>query len=119
MQDKSYVHVTDVVDAVMRFEAQDDKAFDVYNISNRDSITVNQIAEIVFELLGIDKESVDVTYSGGDRGWKADVPIVRLDPTKIEKMGWSPKFGSRSAMRPIALSSIKEAVFRRSCALNF
>ena len=110
LQDKSYVHVTDVVDAVMRFEAQDDKAFDVYNISNRDSITVNQIAEIVFELLGIDKESVDVTYSGGDRGWKADVPIVRLDPTKIEKMGWSPKFGSRSAMFDAVSAMYKDSM---------
>lgn len=99
LQDKSYVHVNDVVSAVLQFEGSNISGFDVFNISNRDSITVNEIAEIVFEVLGIDKEQVVINYTGGDRGWKADVPIVRLDPTKIELTGWRPIFGSRDAMK--------------------
>jgi len=38
-------------------------------------------------------------YTGGDRGWKGDVPIVRLDSSRIRALGWTPQFNSREAMR--------------------
>ena len=97
-QDKSYVHVTDVVNAVLSFAKIDETAFDVYNISTRDSLSVNQIAKIVLEVLSIDVSSIEISYTGGTRGWKADVPVVKLDPSKIENKGWKPKFTSQRAM---------------------
>lgn len=97
-QNKSYVHVTDVVSAVLSFAKIDETAFDVYNISTRDSLSVNQIARIVLEVFAIDVSSVEINYTGGTRGWKADVPIVKLDPSKIENTGWRPKFTSQMAM---------------------
>jgi UDP-glucose 4-epimerase len=32
----------------------------------------------------------DVTFdfTGGDRGWKGDVPIVRFNCAKIQSLGW-------------------------------
>ena len=98
LQCKSYVHVNDVVSAVLSFDKKQKKHFDVYNISNRDSLTVNDVAEIVFKTLGINKNSVTIKYTGGAQGWMADVPIVRLDPTKIENTGWSAKYTSSEAM---------------------
>ena len=61
-------------------------------------MSVNNIAEIVLSVLGLDKNSVDIQYTGGAKGWKADVPVVRLDPTKIEQTGWTAKFSSAEAM---------------------
>jgi UDP-glucose 4-epimerase len=98
LQDKSYVHVSDVVKAVLSFSVESTTAFDTYNISTRDSLNVNQIAHIAMEVLGLKSSKVKITYTGGDRGWKADVPIVKLDPTKIEATGWFPNFTSKSAM---------------------
>jgi UDP-glucose 4-epimerase len=98
LQDKSYVHVSDVVKAVLSFSVESSTAFDTFNISTRDSLNVNQIAEIAMEVLGLKSSTVEITYTGGDRGWKADVPIVKLDPTKIEATGWFPNFTSKSAM---------------------
>ncbi len=108
-QDKSYVHVSDVVNAVLSFTEIDDIPFDVFNISTRDSLTVNQIAEITFNLLGLDGGKVKILYTGGARGWKADVPVVKLDPSKIESRGWLPKFTSKSAMIE-AISSMKKEI---------
>lgn len=104
LQTKSYVHVDDVVNAVLSVENADLPDFEVFNISNRDAINVNQIAGYVFEALHLNPAEIDIQYSGGDRGWKADVPIVKLDPTKIENTGWSAKFSSSDAMRASIVS---------------
>jgi len=107
-QNKSYVHVTDVVRAVLSFANTDETAFDVYNISTRDSLSVNQIASIALEVLNVDVSDVQINYTGGPRGWKADVPIVKLDPSKIENTGWRPKFTSQSAMHDSILAMMQE-----------
>jgi UDP-glucose 4-epimerase len=107
-QNKSYVHVTDVVSAVLSFTNIDETAFDVYNISTRDSLSVNQIASIALEVLDIDVSDIQINYTGGARGWKADVPIVKLDPSKIENAGWRPKFTSQSAMHDSILAMMQE-----------
>ena len=108
LQDKSYVHVSDVVKAVLSFTDSKSLEFDFYNISTRDSLNVNQIASIVFDVLGLAESEVDINYTGGNRGWKADVPVVKLDPSKIEATGWAPKFTSHSAMYDAILSMKRE-----------
>jgi len=49
-------------------------------------------------------KDVKLKYSGGDRGWKGDIPIVRFDLTKIHNLGWKSKYTSAKAME----LSIKE-----------
>jgi UDP-glucose 4-epimerase len=107
-QNKSYVHVTDVVSAVLSFTKIDETAFDVYNVSTRDSLSVNQIASIALEVLDVDVSDIQINYTGGARGWKADVPIVKLDPSKLENTGWRPKFTSQSAMHDSILAMMQE-----------
>jgi UDP-glucose 4-epimerase len=97
-QEKAYIHVSDIVSAVLSFSDQQLAYYDVYNVSNRDYLSVNSIAEIVFSVLGLKKHLVDIQYTGGAKGWKADVPVVRLDPTKIEQTGWVAKLTSAEAM---------------------
>lgn len=108
-QNKSYVHVTDVVNAVLSFTEIGDTAFDIYNISTRDSLSVNQIARMVLDIFDIDISGIQINYTGGARGWKADVPIVKLDPSKMESTGWRPKFNSQSAMQD-SISAMKQEI---------
>ena len=105
-QSKSYVHVTDIVRGVLLASDKTCLDFDVFNISTPDFINVDEIANIVMEELQIDSQSVKITYSGGDRGWKADVPVVRINAGKILDLGWSPKFSSQEAIR----ESIREMI---------
>ena len=98
-QSKSYIHVKDVVSAVLLCEEKLGSGFDVYNVSTSDFVSVNEIAEVVMEQLGLRPEKVIRTYSGGERGWKADVPVVRLSASKISMLGWAPLFNSREAVK--------------------
>ena len=58
---------------------------------------MNKIAEMVIEAMG--KTSAMIQYSSGDRGWPGDVPRVRLDPKKLERLGWVAKFSSDEAIK--------------------
>ena len=40
--------------------------------------------------LGLDPADVRYEYTGGDRGWKGDVPVVRLNTDRIRALGWTP-----------------------------
>ena len=103
-QYKSYIHVTDIVNGVLTLEDAIPNGFDVFNMSTPDQITVNEIAILAEISLGIEPSTVQHIYSGGDRGWKADVPVVKLSAEKISKYGWSPKYNSHKAMSLALLS---------------
>ena len=45
-----------------------------------------------------DHNKVTLNYTGGDRGWKGDVPIVRLNTDKIKKLGWQCQYNSHQAI---------------------
>lgn len=106
-QTKSYIHIDDVFDAVWLAHTSSTKKFDVFNVSTPDAISVNQIARIAIEeVLGKDA-AVKLKYTGGDRGWKGDVPVVRLNSTKITSLGFAPNHTSEEAVR-LAIMGILE-----------
>ncbi|MGH9248665.1 MAG: NAD-dependent epimerase/dehydratase family protein [Acidimicrobiales bacterium] len=97
-QSKSYIDVGDVVSAVLlahRSASQPDQA---YNVATGDYITVTEIAGLAVDVLGLDPTTVRFNYTGGDRGWKGDVPVVRLDTRRIRDLGWRPSAGSAEAL---------------------
>jgi UDP-glucose 4-epimerase len=96
-QSKSYIHVDDVVDAVLLAHRRADKPFDVYNVAT-DYITVTEIAHLAMEVVGLDPAGVQLDYTGGDRGWKGDVPVVRLNTDRIRSLGWRCRRTSRQAL---------------------
>ena len=98
-QSKSYIYVQDVVNAVLLCEEQIKMGFDTFNVSTSDFVTVNEIADLVIRELDLNPKDVEKIYSGGDRGWKADVPVVRLDSTKISSSGWAPIYTSFDAIK--------------------
>ena len=52
-QSKSYIHVDDVVDAMFYINDCLEEGCDVMNVATEDGITVNEIAEIVIEEMGL------------------------------------------------------------------
>lgn len=108
-QSKSYIHVEDVVDAVLMAHRASQRLtgpfFEVYNVATGDYITVTEIAELAIEVAGLAREQVRLEYTGGDRGWKGDVPVVRLNTDRIQALGWTCKRNSRQALC-LALNSM-------------
>jgi UDP-glucose 4-epimerase len=112
-QSKSYVHVSDIVRSVVTVHEKTDKLFEAYNVATGDYITVTEIAELAVECVGLPRGSVTFEYSGGDRGWKGDVPVVRLDTQRIRGLGWRNEMNSREALRASILSMIPEMIAGR------
>lgn len=99
-QSKSYVLVTDVVRAVlMAADADLDTPFRTFNVATGDYVTVREIAELALETLGLSTEVTTVTYGDEPRGWKGDVPVVRINTDRIRALGWEPTTGSAGALR--------------------
>jgi UDP-glucose 4-epimerase len=107
-QSKSYVHVADVMRAVLTAHERTAKDFEAFNVATGDYITVTEIAELAVECAGLPKGAVRFEYTGGDRGWKGDVPIVRLATSRIRALGWKNELSSREALRSSMLAMIPQ-----------
>jgi UDP-glucose 4-epimerase len=107
-QSKSYIHVTDVVRAVLAAHASTPPPFRAFNVATGDYVTVTEIAELAVECVGLRRESVRFDFTGGDRGWKGDVPIVRLDTRRIQSIGWRCRLSTREALRQSILSMLPD-----------
>ncbi len=107
-QSKSYVHVSDIVRAVLTAHVKTAAPFAAYNVATGDYITVREIAALAVECVGLPPDAVRFEYSGGDRGWKGDVPIVRLDTRRIQGLGWRCELSTREALRQSMLAMIPD-----------
>jgi UDP-glucose 4-epimerase len=107
-QSKSYVHISDIVRAVLAAHEGTAKDFEAYNVATGDYITVTEIAEVAVECVGLAAGDVRFEYAGGDRGWKGDVPVVRLATERIRALGWQNQMSSREALRQSMLSMIPD-----------
>ena len=87
-QSKSYIHIDDVIRAVMIAGERETRPYQVYNVATQDYITVTQIADIVIRSMGLEGANVAIEYTGGRVGWRGDVPVVRLDASRIRDLGW-------------------------------
>jgi UDP-glucose 4-epimerase len=110
-QEKSYLYITDCIQAIMHstsvFLKSAEKA-DVFNVGSNDRITVAQIAKIVSEEMKT--PNIKYKFTGGvdgGRGWKGDVKTMQLSTNKLLKTGWKPKHSSKQAVRLTASSVIQ------------
>jgi UDP-glucose 4-epimerase len=96
-QSKSYIHVDDIIRGKQYFAARDTEPYTYYQLATDDYLTVREIADLVVEAMGLAR--VHYVFSGGDRGWRGDVPVVRFDLSKVHNAGWSAERSAREAMR--------------------
>ncbi len=97
-QSKSYVHVLDIVAAVLLALDASEAPFQAFNVSTLDAITVEEIAGEAVACLGLARPP-RYAFTGGARGWKGDVPMIRLNSDRIRALGWSSRWTSREAIR--------------------
>jgi UDP-glucose 4-epimerase len=107
-QKKSYIHVDDVLEAILLVAAKANKPYEVFNVATDDYVTVRQIADQAVALAGLRPGEVRYDFTGGDRGWKGDVPIVRFDCSKIKALGWRNHRSSAEALRDAMEAMRKE-----------
>ena len=96
-QTKPYIYVLDLIDCIMFMTKNIEKGVHIYNVGVETATSVTRIADIVCEELGY--KNVKYNYTGGNVGWKGDVPKFQYDLTRIHNAGWKANHTSDEAVR--------------------
>lgn len=97
-QNKSYVHVSDILTAVFcAIKQAPDKKIQAFNVANDDTITVRNIVKIILEEMHL--TSTIIEYGTTPYGWVGDVPEIKLVNKAIKTLGWSYKYNSEQSIR--------------------
>jgi UDP-glucose 4-epimerase len=95
-QEKPYLHVSELVDAMIHIHLRSSNRLNYFNIAPATGAsTVRFIAEAVVRAAA---PGARIRYSGGARGWVGDVPRFRYSIEKLQALGWSPKLTSNEAV---------------------
>ncbi len=104
-QTKPYIWIDDLVEGVMTLIKKTNEPYNTYLVGVDSNVTVNEIAQIVMDEMGI---HVPIHYGGIYSGWKGDVKQYRYDVSQLRLMGWTPKFTSEEAVRKAVQMNLAE-----------
>lgn len=96
-QKKSYLYISDCVDAMLTAIEKADGKVNIFNLGNVEYMNVKDVARIIIEESGL--KGVKYKFTGGERGWIGDAPFVQLDVKKILSLGWRPKVSIEEGIR--------------------
>src|SRR5665811_653289 len=105
-QRKSYIHVSDCIDGIQYAVNNSNEMANIFNIGSTDTINSTQIGELIVKEMGL--HDVKFTYTGGNRGWKGDVPKMLLSIDKLQKLGWNPSHNSKSSVIAATRSTLEK-----------
>ena len=106
-QTKPYIYVSDLINAILKFQETKQQGVTLYNVGVEGETSVTGIADIVCQERGL--TSVQYDYTGGEGGWKGDVPRFRYCLDKIHETGWKAAYTSEEAVR----KTVRENLRRR------
>jgi UDP-glucose 4-epimerase len=96
-QQKPYMHVHDLIDAMHFIVEHTTEKISIYNIGPLDTgVTVQFIAECVRDAIA---PGVPIIYGTGKKGWVGDVSRFRYSVERLVALGWRPKMSSADAVR--------------------
>ena len=96
-QQKTYLHVSELIEAMLFINNNTDNGMNYYNIGAMDDgVFVKQIAEEAAKVVSPDAK---INYQKADRGWVGDVPRFYYSVNKLKELGWSPKMSSLEAIQ--------------------
>lgn len=104
---KPYLHVSDLIDAMLFIIERASESINYFNISSSDKITVREIAKLVIDEMGL--KNVRVVYAGGSQGWVGDVATFEYSTRKLHALGWKPRYSSRESVQ-LAIKEIMEEI---------
>ncbi len=105
-QEKPYIHVEDCVEGILYGFQHSNGQVNIFNLGTSASTCVSTIARMLLEQMGL--ADVKLKYTGGKRGWPGDVPQVRFDTLRMEKLGWKPRYTSDEAVHEAIKDILKK-----------
>jgi UDP-glucose 4-epimerase len=94
-QQKPYLHVSELLEAMQYIVAKAAEKRNVFNIGPQSEGTlVSFLAETTVARVA---PGAEIVYSGGDRGWVGDVPKFSYSTERLRQLGWQPVLSSDEA----------------------
>lgn len=110
-QQKGYLHVEELVDAMVFIRERATEKVAIFNIGAGDEgVTVRFIAE---ETVRAAAPGAGISYGSGNRGWVGDVPRFVYSVDKLAALGWKPTLGSTEAVRKAVRQIVEQERARR------
>jgi len=97
-QQKSYLHINDLINAMIKIRNGSQKGINYYNIGayDDDGIPVRDIANLVVERVS---PKANINFGKGNKGWVGDVPKFKYSVDKLVSIGWQPNLNSIDAIK--------------------
>lgn len=96
-QKKSYLYISDCIDAMIFCVNHAKEKINIFNIATGDIVDVTALAKIVLNEMNM--PTTKLRYTGAESNWIGDVKCIWLSIDKIKKLGWKPKYNSEQAIR--------------------
>jgi UDP-glucose 4-epimerase len=95
-QEKPYLHVSELIEAMVFLFQKEQKRLNVFNIAPDGSAsTVRFMAETTVRLAA---PGAKIRYTGGSKGWVGDVSKFQYSIEKLKTAGWSPRLTSNETV---------------------
>jgi UDP-glucose 4-epimerase len=96
-QQKIYLHVDDLISAMLFVSEHSHNKLEVFNIGPEDDgVSVSFIAS---EVVSVVAPTASIVFGCQNKGWIGDVPRFRFRIDKLKNLGWSANASSSAAIR--------------------
>jgi len=105
-QQKPYLHVSELVEAMLFIWERNVSGISYFNIGPEDDgATVRFIAETAVRLAS---PGARICYGAGNKGWVGDVPKFTYSVEKLKHYGWQPSLSSADAVTRALTELVRE-----------
>jgi UDP-glucose 4-epimerase len=95
-QKKSYLHVSDCIEAIHISLRETSKSVNIINLGVNGYCEVRESIGWIIDEMGVDPK---INFGTEPKGWIGDNPLIHLSTNKIEGLGWKPKFSIEEGIR--------------------
>ena len=95
-QKKSYLHVSDCINAIHAAVNQGTSPVNIFNLGVDGYCEVRDSIGWITNELSLNPQ---ITFGSEPKGWIGDNPLIHLDIKKMQKLGWVPKYSIEESVR--------------------
>jgi UDP-glucose 4-epimerase len=95
-QKKSYLHVSDCIQAIQTSVRQSSNLVNIFNLGVDGYCEVRDSISWITDEMNLDPQ---IEFGLEAKGWIGDNPLIHLDVTKIQSLGWKPKLSIEDGIR--------------------
>jgi UDP-glucose 4-epimerase len=109
-QKKSYLHVSDCIEAIHTSIRESSNLVNIFNLGVDGYCEVRDSIGWITDEMKLDPK---LNFGTDIKGWIGDNPLIHLDVTRIQSLGWRPKFSIEDGVRDtVRFLSVNPGLFK-------